>query len=212
MRIPTASELFDTSHTAASGLFEKCATPIEAVVAIKEYCIFLQGRLGYDFERLAEDVFVAKNAKISDTATICGPTVIGHYAEIRPSAYIRGAVIIGNETVIGNSTEIKNSVIFDGAKLPHFNYAGDSIVGYRAHLGAGVILSNLRLDKKSVRITDGGEISETGLKKMGALIGDGAEIGCNSVIYPGSIIGRECIIYPLSRVSGILPHSCRYGK
>ena len=156
---------------------------------------------------IAPDVWAAKDAKISDKATIIGPAIIGHNTEIRPGAYIRGSVIIGDDAIIGNSTEIKNSIIFDEAQLPHYNYVGDSIIGYRAHMGAGSIISNVRLDHNNVSVKANGEKIDTGLRKMGVLLGDRAEIGCNSVICPGSIIGRDSIIYPLSRISGIIPQS-----
>lgn len=205
MNIPLTEELFDLSHTAANEIFKNVKTPYEVLTKIKEYCIALSSKLGSDYEEIAEGVFAAKDAKISDKATIIGPAIIGHGTEIRPGAYIRGAVIIGDGAVIGNSTEIKNAVIFDGAQLPHYNYVGDSIIGYKAHLGAGAIISNFRLDHGNISIKADGEKIDTGLRKMGALVGDGAEIGCNSVVCPGSIVGRGCVIYPLSRVMGILP-------
>jgi len=205
MNIPLTEELFDLTHTAASEIFKEASTPYEVLPKINEYCISLSKKLGDGYEEIAPSVFAAKDAKISDKATVIGPAIIGHNTEIRPGAYIRGSVIIGDGAVIGNSTEIKNAIIFDGAQLPHYNYVGDSIIGYKAHMGAGAIISNFRLDHENISIKANGEKLETGLRKMGALIGDGAEIGCNSVVCPGSIIGRGCVIYPLSRVTGILP-------
>ena len=203
--IPTAENLFDFNETIAKDIFNGCREPFEALAKIKDFCIELSKTLGDDYEEICEGVFAAKDAKISDKATLIGPAIIGHNTEIRPGAYIRGAVIIGDGAVIGNSTEIKNAIIFNGAQLPHYNYVGDSIVGHRAHLGAGAVVSNFRLDHKSIKIkTPDGKI-DTGLRKMGALLGDFAEVGCHSVINPGSIIGRECVIYPLSRITGILP-------
>ena len=204
MNLPNLNELFDTNHTLARELFAECDTPYGVIPKIKDFIIELLLKLdGEEFVKLCDGVFAARDAKISNTATVIGPTVIGHGAEIRPGAYIRGSVIIGDGAVIGNSTEIKNSVIFDGAALPHYNYVGDSVIGYRAHLGAGAVISNLRLDKKSVTIRDGDKKVDTGLRKFGALVGDGAEIGCGAVISPGSIIERGCIVYPLSHVNGI---------
>ena len=205
MSVPRAEELFDLNETIAKEIFDGCAEPYEALPKIKDFCITLSKTLGDDYEEIADGVFAAKDAVISDKATLIGPTIIGHKTEIRPGAYIRGSVIIGDGAVIGNSTEIKNAVIFDGAQLPHYNYVGDSVIGYKAHLGAGAIISNFRLDHGNISIKADGEKIDTGLRKMGALVGDGAEIGCNSVVCPGSIVGRGCVIYPLSRVMGILP-------
>lgn len=205
MYIPKADELFDTAHTAAAELISSFDSVYEALPEIRGFCAALSKKLPEDYLEIAPTVFAARDAKISETATLIGPAIIGRGTEIRPGAYIRGAVIIGDGAVVGNSTEIKNAIIFDEAQLPHYNYVGDSIIGYKAHLGAGAILSNFRLDRKSVRIKDAGEAIDTGLRKMGALLGDFTEVGCNSVICPGSIVGRGCVIYPLSRFTGILP-------
>ncbi len=205
MNIPSPEELFDLSHTAAAELIRSFDLPYEALPKIKEFCINLSKKLPEGYREISPDVFAAADAEISESATVIGPAVIGRGTEIRPGAYIRGAVIIGDGAVIGNSTEIKNAIIFDGVQLPHYNYVGDSIIGYKAHLGAGAIISNFRLDRKNIKIKDSGEATDTGLRKMGVLLGDFTEVGCNAVICPGSIIGRECVIYPLSRVSGILP-------
>lgn len=209
MKLPHQNDLFDLSHTAAKNVFSD-GEPYNVLTKIKECCLEIINSLSYDYTEIRDGVFAAADAKISDMATIHGPTIIGHKTEIRPGAFIRGSVIIGDGVVIGNSTEIKNSVIFDEAQLPHYNYVGDSIIGYRAHLGAGAIISNFRLDRKTVRIKADGEKIDTGLRKMGALLGDYTEIGSNSVIYPGSIIGRRCVIYPLSRVYGIVPENHYY--
>ena len=205
MSVIRAEELFDLNETIAKGIFAGCAEPYEALPKIKDFCIALSKTLGDDYEEVAEGVFVARDAVISDKATVIGPTIIGHKTEVRPGAYIRGSVIIGDGAVVGNSTEIKNAIIFNGVQLPHYNYVGDSIIGYKAHMGAGSIISNFRLDHGNIKINAVGEKINTGLRKMGALIGDFVEIGCNSVINPGSIVGRGCVIYPLSRISGILP-------
>jgi NDP-sugar pyrophosphorylase family protein len=204
MNIPNAEELFDLSHTLAKELILGSRVLYEALPKIKDFCISLSKNLTEGYREIAPGIFAACDAKISESATVIGPTVIGRGTEIRPGAYIRGAVIIGDGAVIGNSTEIKNAIIFDGVQLPHYNYVGDSIIGYKAHLGAGAIISNFRLDHASIKITGDGEKFDTGLRKMGVLLGDFAEVGCNSVICPGSIIGRGSVIYPLSRVVGIL--------
>ena len=208
MKIPRSCELFDLAHTIAKELFDGCEYPFDAIPKIKELTERLSQALPKDeYTEISEGVFVANDAKISDRATILGPTIIGHGTEVRPGAYIRGSAIIGNGAVIGNSTEIKNAVIFDGAQLPHYNYVGDSIVGYRAHLGAGAVVSNFKLDHTSVSVKIGNERIETGLRKFGALIGDRAEVGCNSVLNPGTVLGREAIVYPLSSVRGVIPES-----
>ena len=153
----------------------------------------------------ADNVWISKSAKIHKNAEICGPAIIGPNTELRIGAYIRGNVIIGENCVIGNSCEIKNSIIFNNAQVPHFNYIGDSILGYKAHTGAGAITSNVKSDKTLVKVFCCGEVIETGLKKFGAMIGDCAEIGCNSVLNPGTIIGRNSNVYPLSSVRGYVP-------
>ena len=200
------SELFDLSHTIADELLLRVSEPYEALPQIKS---FIEKRIQIlspdEFEEIGEGVFAAKDAIISEKATVLGPTIIGHKAEIRPGAYIRGAVIIGNEAVVGNSTEIKNAIIFDGVQLPHYNYVGDSILGYKAHLGAGAVISNFKLDHSNVKIKTSNGYVETGLRKFGAILGDFVEVGCNSVICPGSIIGKQTLIYPLSCVRGIVP-------
>ncbi len=210
MNIPKSSELFDLKHTLARELLEGYDAPYRALPEIAAYCMELSRSLDGDYEEICKNVFVSKSAKIAPTATIDGPTIIGHNTEVRAGAFIRGSAIIGDGAVIGNSTEIKNAVVFDGAQLPHYNYVGDSIIGYKGHLGAGVIASNFRIDKKNITIKDGGERLDTGLRKMGVLLGDRSEVGSNSVIYPGCIIGRGCIIYPLSRVHGIIPEMHYY--
>ena len=155
-------------------------------------------------KEIQKNVFVHESAKIWAGATLVGPIIIGKNAEIRPGAFLRGKVIVGDGCVIGNSTEIKSSIIFDEAKLPHYNYVGDSIIGYRAHLGAGAIASNLRLDKKSIAIGCGSGRIDTGLKKLGVMLGDYAEVGCGALLCPGAIVGREAVIYPMTTVSGII--------
>ena len=157
------------------------------------------------YRQVDEGIYIAKDAVVWDGATIVAPTIIGRKAEIRPGAFIRGGVIIGNGAVIGNSTEVKNSIIFDEAQLPHYNYVGDSIIGHRAHMGAGAIASNLRLDKSEVIISYGEEKMPTGLRKVGVFLGDRAEVGCGCVLCPGATIGRESVVSPLVRVVGCIP-------
>jgi len=198
-----AAELFDLEHTVAKEFLGKCENIYEIIPQIKDCCKEIAKKLGDEYIEFTPDVFVARDAVISDKATVIGPAIIGRKTEVRPGAYIRGAVIIGDGAVIGNSTEIKNAIVFDGVQLPHYNYVGDSILGYRAHLGAGAVISNVRLDRKNITVKNGEKKIETGLKKMGALIGDLCEIGCNSVICPGSILGKGTMIYPLSTVNGV---------
>lgn len=200
-----AKNLFDLKRTMASGIFEKITYAWEVLPRIKVYITELADGLPEDFERIAENIWVGKGTTIENTAMIKGPTIIGYDCEIRHAAYIRGNAIIGNGAVVGNSTEIKNSILFDEAKVPHFNYIGDSVLGYQAHLGAGVILSNVKSAKDQVKVKSDGENIETGLKKFGALIGDLVEVGCNSVLNPGTIVGPESNIYPLTMVRGIVP-------
>lgn len=207
-------ELFDLEHTIAEPLLKKCEYPHQALPMIgsyiKEEIIPL---LDDSYREIGDGVFAAADAKIWEGATIVGPTVIGHGAEIRPGAFIRGNAIIGDGAVIGNSTEVKNAIIFDGAQLPHYNYVGDSIIGYKAHMGAGAIASNLRLDKKIIVLKSDDEQMDSGLKKIGVFLGDHAEVGCGSVLCPGSIVGPCAMVYPLSMVRGAIPGGCIYdGK
>ena len=198
-------ELFDLSHTLASPLLSECEYPHQALPKIKDFILSLIPTLDESFKEIADGVFAPDDAKIWDNVTIVGPTIIGHKAEIRPGAFIRGNAIIGDGAVIGNSTEIKNAIVFDGAQLPHYNYVGDSIIGYKAHMGAGAIASNLRLDKKEITLKSEDENMDSGLRKIGVFLGDRAEVGCGSVLCPGSIIGRDALVYPLSMVRGTVP-------
>lgn len=193
-------ELFDLSHTVARELFVENEPAHTALPKIKDGILEIGKKSG--FPEVRDGVFIAEDAIIAENATIIPPVIIGRRTEVRPGAYIRGDAIIGDGVVIGNSTEIKNAIIFDGAQLPHYNYVGDSIIGYRSHLGAGAIASNFRLDHKSVPLNDRDGRYDSGLRKLGTLLGDGAEVGCNSVLCPGTVIGRGAIIYPLSRVIG----------
>lgn len=194
-------ELFNLEKTIAKDLFEKVNNPWEVLPLIKDYILEIIPSLGEDYNKLKEGVYVHKSVKINPSAYIEGPTIICEGTEIRYNAYIRGSVIIGKNCVIGNSTEVKNSILFDGVNCPHFNYVGDSVLGENSHTGAGVILSNVRSDKKNVRV----ESIETNLRKMGAIVGANVEIGCNSVVCPGTIIGGNTSIYPLTMVRGVIP-------
>jgi NDP-sugar pyrophosphorylase family protein len=201
-----AANLFDLEQTMTRSLFAKVTYAWEVLPRIKDYLLQLAAELPADFERIAEFIWVGKGTTIESTAKLLGPAIIGYDCEIRHCAYLRQQVIIGNGVVVGNSTEVKNAIIFNDAEVPHFNYVGDSVLGYQAHLGAGVILSNLKSIKDPVRVIGaGGEIFNTGLKKFGALIGDHAEVGCNAVLNPGTILGRESIVYPLTMARGIVP-------
>ena len=206
MKIPRTKQLFDLSHTLAASLLEQSEYPFEALPKIKNFIKELGPCLPKDeYEEISEGVWVAKDAKIAKTATIEAPTIICHGTEVRPGAFIRGSVLIGEGVVVGNSTEIKNAIIFDSVQIPHYNYVGDSILGYRSHMGAGAIASNFKLDHSNISLSSEGERYDTGLRKFGVMLADFAEVGCNSVLNPGTIVGRESLIYPLSRVRGIIP-------
>ena len=198
-------ELFDLDKTIAAGVFEGCEYPWQVLSKIKEFTLSLGEKLDKEkFDEISPNVWVSKSAKIAPTAFIAAPCIIDEGAEVRHCAFIRGGVIVGKNSVVGNSTEMKNSIIFDNVQIPHFNYVGDSILGYKSHLGAGAVTSNVKSDKTLVSIKNGDEKIETGLKKFGAMVGDFTEVGCNSVLCPGTVIGRNCTIYPLSRVRGYL--------
>jgi NDP-sugar pyrophosphorylase family protein len=181
--------------------------PWEVFTKIKHYFDLFADRLPDDFEHVAENVWVGKGTTIEKTVTIKGPAIIGYDCELRQSAYLREYALIGDGVVIGNSTEVKNSILFNKAQVPHFNYIGDSVLGYGAHLGAGVIISNLKSSKEQVKVKDGDNCIDTGLRKFGAIVGDNAEVGCNSVLFPGSVIGRNSIVYPLTAVRGVVPEN-----
>ena len=204
--IPKISELFDMEHTIAAGLFEGKEYPWEVLGDIKDYILKLGPTLPKDeFDEVSEGVWIAKDAKVYPSAYIGAPCIIDHGAEVRHCAFIRESAIVGKNSVVGNSCEVKNAVIFDNCEVPHYNYVGDSILGFRSHMGAGVVASNFRSDKGNVSVKDGDEKIETGLRKLGAILGDGVDVGCNSVLCPGSVVGRDVIIYPLSRVRGFVP-------
>ena len=207
-----AAELFDLSRSIAAPLFGAGSVyPWEKLKAISAFILELGKMLPEEkFDHPAEDVWVAKSAKIAPTAYLGGPLIIDENAEIRHCAFLRGSAIIGKGATVGNSTELKNCILFDGAQAPHYNYVGDSILGYKAHMGAGAITSNFRSDHGNVTL-HGPEIA-TGLPKFGAMLGDEAEIGCGSVLNPGTIVGRGSIVYPLSSVRGIVAEKTIYKR
>ncbi len=203
--------LFDLDKTIAKDLFEGAVYPWEVLPKIKEFIVKLGNTLAPEiYEKRGEDIWVAKSAKVAPSAYLGGPLIICENAEIRHCAFIRGSAIVGAGAVVGNSTELKNAVLFDGVQVPHYNYVGDSILGYKAHTGAGAITSNLKSDKKLVTVMCDGEKVETGVKKFGAMLGDFADIGCNSVLNPGTVVGRGTRVYPLSMVRGYVPEHSIY--
>ena len=204
--VPRTSELFDLAHTLAAELLLQAEYPWQIVGSIKDFIIYISKSLDPDvyIDRGAE-IFVARDAVVAPTAYLAGPCIIDSGAEIRHCAYIRGSAIIGRGAVVGNSCELKNCILFDGVQVPHFNYVGDSILGYKSHLGAGAVTSNVKSDKSEVKIRTSELAVETGRKKLGAILGDYVEVGCNCVLCPGTIIGQHTNIYPLSRVRGVIP-------
>jgi UDP-N-acetylglucosamine diphosphorylase / glucose-1-phosphate thymidylyltransferase / UDP-N-acetylgalactosamine diphosphorylase / glucosamine-1-phosphate N-acetyltransferase / galactosamine-1-phosphate N-acetyltransferase len=204
-----ATDLFDLSQTEHAALFEGCQQAWEAISRIEAYvAAHLKPALRNKCEGVAfigERVFIGEGTVLEDGVMIKGPAIIGRNCRIRHNAYVRENVIVGDGCVVGNATELKNAVLFNNAAAPHFNYVGDSVLGFKAHLGAGVILSNVKSLPGNVSVELEGKPFDTGLRKFGALIGDGAEIGCNAVLNPGSIIGRGAVVYPLTNWRGILP-------
>lgn len=201
-------EIFKRFDTLAAPLLLECEYPWDAIPKIKDFILSIIPTLDRNlFDEIKPNVFAAKSAKISPSADITGPAIIGENTEIRPSAFIRGSVLIGNSCVIGNSSEVKNAIIFDSVQIPHFNYVGDSILGYRSHLGAGAVTSNVKSDKSLVTVMTDSEKIPTGLRKFGAILGDSVEIGCNTVLCPGTVIGSYTTVYPLSRVRGFVPEN-----
>lgn len=197
------NDLFDIKTDYLQELFNDCEYPWEILPKIKEYILKLINNAPVGFAKCADGVLVGKNVKISDKATIIAPVIIGANTEIRPGAYIRGNVIIGENCIIGNSSELKNCVLLNNVQVPHYNYVGDSVLGNYSHLGAGSICSNLKADKSNVVIR-GKTQFETGLRKVGTILGDGADVGCNCVLNPGTIIGKNSRVYPLTSVRGVI--------
>lgn len=204
----TVTELLDLSKTIAAPLFAGKTYPWEALAEIKDFILALGPTLPKDeYDQVGEDVWIAKDATVFASAYIAGPCIIDHGAELRHCAFVRGSAIVGKHVVVGNSCELKNVVLFDNVQTPHFNYVGDSILGYKAHMGAGSITSNVKSDKTLVVVKNGAEHIETGRKKFGAILGDYVEVGCNSVLNPGTVVGRHSNIYPVSCVRGVIPES-----
>ncbi len=207
------SNLYTLSETIAADLFTGLTYPWEALPKISAFICELGKTLDpQKYEQKAENVWIAKSAKVAPSANINGPVIIDEEAEIRHCAFIRGNAIVGKGAVVGNSTELKNVVLFNKVQVPHYNYVGDSVLGYKAHMGAGSITSNVKSDKTLVVVKDGKDEIATGLKKFGAMLGDEVEVGCNSVLNPGSVIGNHSNIYPLSMVRGVVPANSIYKK
>ena len=209
--IPHTQDLFDLSNTIASELFKDSVYPWDILGSIKDFIVYIGEKLDpalYDHPEAG--VWIAKDAKVATTASIGSPCIIDREAEIRHCAYIRGSAIVGKGAVVGNSCELKNCVLFDRVQVPHFNYVGDSVLGYKSHMGAGAVTSNVKSDKTLVSVKAKDEVIETGRKKFGAMLGDNVEVGCNSVLCPGTVIGKNSNIYPLSRVRGVVPSDSIY--
>ena len=204
-------KLFTVENTIAAPVFEGKEYPFEVLGEIGNYILELGEKLDKEiFEYKGDGVWIARSAKVAPSASITGPCIIDEEAEIRQCAFIRGKAIVGKKCVVGNSTELKNVILFDCVQVPHYNYVGDSILGYRSHMGAGSITSNVKSDKTLVCIKSGNEKIETGLKKVGAFLGDFVEVGCSSVLNPGTVIGKNSNIYPLSSVRGCIPENSIY--
>ncbi|MDY4922629.1 acyltransferase [Frisingicoccus sp.] len=198
--------MYDLNETIAAELFEGLDYPWQALPKIGDFIKKLGPSLPKEeYDQIGEDVWIAKSATVFPSAYVHGPAIIGKEAEVRHCAFIRGNAIVGEGAVVGNSTELKNVVLFNKVQVPHYNYVGDSILGYKAHMGAGSITSNVKADKQLVKVHTGNEHIETGLKKFGAMLGDNVEVGCNAVLNPGTVIGRESNVYPTSMVRGFVP-------
>ncbi len=200
------TELYDLTHTIAAEYLKSFTYPWEALKGIGELIISLGNQLNPDeYDNPAENVWIHKTAKVFPSAYIVAPCIIGANTEVRHCAFIRGSALVGDNCVVGNSVELKNVIIFDNVQTPHYNYVGDSILGYKSHMGAGSITSNVKSDKTNVVIKSNGETIETGIKKIGAMLGDYVEVGCNSILNPGTVVGRNSNIYPTSCVRGVVP-------
>ncbi|GFI03685.1 MAG: UDP-N-acetylglucosamine pyrophosphorylase [Lachnospiraceae bacterium] len=209
----TIKNLYDLEETIAAPLFEGGVYPWELLPKISAFILELGRTLPKErFTQVKENVWIAVSAKVAPTAFINGPVIIDEEAEVRHCAFIRGNAIVGKGAVVGNSTELKNVILFNKVQVPHYNYVGDSILGFKAHMGAGSITSNVKSDKTLVVVKNGEEQMETGLKKFGAMLGDYVEVGCNSVLNPGTVIGRNSNIYPTSMVRGCIPEKSIYKK
>ena len=201
------NHLFDLSHTMAKAYLEQFEYPWQALPGIKNLILELGKNLGEDFTETAPSVWIHSTATVAPSASITGPCIIGANTEVRHCAFIRGSALVGEGCVVGNSVELKNVILFDGVQVPHFNYVGDSILGYKSHLGGGAVTSNVKSDKTLVTVKNGNERIETGLKKFGAMVGDFVEVGCNAVLNPGTVMGRHSQVYPTSCVRGVVPEN-----
>ena len=209
----TVKENYSLDQTIAKDIFNGVTYPWEVLPKISNFILELGATLSEDeYEKRGENVWVAKSAKVAPTAFINGPAIIGKDAEVRHCAFIRGNAIVGEGAVVGNSTELKNVILFNKVQVPHYNYVGDSVLGYKSHMGAGSITSNVKSDKKLVVVKAGEEKIETGMKKFGAMLGDEVEVGCGSVLNPGTVVGNHSNIYPLSSVRGLVPANSIYKK
>ena len=207
----TIKELFSLDKTIAAGIFEGAVYPWEVLSKIGDYIVELGNSLPQkEYYKRGDNIWIHKEATVFDSAYIAGPAIICKGAEVRHCAFIRGKAVVGENAVVGNSTELKNVILFDNVQVPHYNYVGDAVLGYKSHMGAGSICSNVKSDKKLVVVKDGDEKIETGLKKFGAMLGDHVEVGCGSVLNPGTVIGRNSNIYPLSPVRGCVPADSIY--
>lgn len=201
----TIQELYDLEHTQAKSYLAQFTYPWEALKGIKDFIVQLGSTLGDDYQEVSPQVWVHRTAAVAPTAYLGAPCIIGAGTEVRHCAFIRGSALVGENCVVGNSVELKNVILFDNVQTPHYNYVGDSILGYKSHMGAGSLTSNVKSDKTLVVVKDGQEQMPTGLKKFGAMLGDYVEVGCNSVLNPGTVIGRHTNIYPTSCVRGVVP-------
>ena len=204
---PKTTELYDLTHTAAGAYLAGFEYPWQALKGIKDLILTLGPQLGEDYEEVAPSVWVHKTARVFPSAFLGAPCIIGAGTEVRHCAFIRGSALVGENCVVGNSVELKNVILFDGVQVPHYNYVGDSILGYKSHMGAGSVTSNVKSDKTLVVVKNGSEKIETGLKKFGAMVGDFVEVGCNSVLNPGTVIGKSSNVYPTRCVRGFLPEN-----
>ncbi len=202
--------LFDLSHTLAGDYLARFEYPWQALDGIKDLILTLGPTLGDEYEELGSQIWVHQTAQIAHSAFLGAPCIIGPHTEVRHCAFIRGSALVGAGCVVGNSVELKNVILFDGVQTPHYNYVGDSILGYKSHMGAGSITSNVKSDKTPVAVRDGAERVETGRRKFGAVLGDCVEVGCNSVLNPGTVIGPRSNVYPLSCVRGVVPADSIY--
>ena len=201
----TIQELYDLEHTQAKSYLSQFTYPWEALKGIKDFIVQLGSTLGDDYQEVSPQVWVHRTATVAPTAYLGAPCIIGAGTEVRHCAFVRGSALVGENCVVGNSVELKNVILFDNVQTPHYNYVGDSILGYKSHMGAGSLTSNVKSDKTLVVVKDGKEQIPTGLKKFGAMLGDYVEVGCNSVLNPGTVVGRHTNIYPTSCVRGVVP-------